>query len=107
MRSSIVVLAVLAASVMLATAALAAKPGSNSSTGVGSVFVSNPVESLGDESLTYQNDSGAAVPAAAAKTPAQPRAGAHAAAVAKACAARAAASVWQPHELPHPDRTST
>lgn len=68
MRSSIVVLAVLAASVMLAGAASAAKPGSDSSTGVGSVFVPNPVESLGDESLTDQDDSDAAVPAAAYHT---------------------------------------
>ena len=45
--------------------AMAAKPGSGSSTGIGSVFVSNPVQSLGDESLTDQNDADAAVPAAA------------------------------------------
>ena len=35
------------------------------STGTGSVFVSNPVQSLGDESLTDQKDADAAVPAAA------------------------------------------
>jgi hypothetical protein len=51
--------------VMLATTAQAAKPGPGTSTGVGSVFVSNPVQSLGDESLTDQKDSDAAVPAAA------------------------------------------
>jgi hypothetical protein len=50
---------------LLAGAAVAAHPGSGSSTGVGSVFVSNPVQSLGDESLTDQKDSDAAVPAAA------------------------------------------
>jgi len=45
--------------------AWAAKPGPGTSTGIGSVFVSNPVQSLGDESLTDQKDSDAAVPAAA------------------------------------------
>jgi zinc metalloprotease ZmpB len=44
------------------TATAATTPGS---TGIGSVFVSNPVQSLGDESLTDQKDSDAAVPAAA------------------------------------------
>jgi len=43
----------------------AAKPGNGSSTGTANVFVSNPVQSLGDESLTDQKDSDAAVPAAA------------------------------------------
>src|SRR3954452_886477 len=50
---------------LIAAAALATKPGPGASTGVGSVFVSNPVQSLGDESLTDQNDSDAAVPASA------------------------------------------
>src|SRR5262249_48538734 len=50
---------------ILAGSASATKPGPGSSTGVGSVFVSNPVQSLGDESLTDQKDSDAAVPAAA------------------------------------------
>jgi hypothetical protein len=45
------------------TARAADAPGG--STGIGSVFVSNPVQSLGDESLTDQKDSAAAVPAAA------------------------------------------
>src|SRR3954451_20212591 len=45
------------------TATTAAAPGG--STGTGSVFVSNPVQSLGDESLTDQKDSDAAVPASA------------------------------------------
>ena len=44
-------------------ATAAASPGG--STGTGSVFVSNPVQSLGDESLTDQKDADAAVPAAA------------------------------------------
>jgi zinc metalloprotease ZmpB len=51
-----------------ATAAIAAKPGPGTSTGTGSVFVSNPVEDLNDQSLTDQKDSDAAVPAAAYHT---------------------------------------
>src|SRR5437762_4037113 len=50
---------------VIAAAALATKPGPGAATGVGSVFVSNPVQSLGIESLTDQNDSDAAVPASA------------------------------------------
>ena len=46
----------------------AAKPGPGDTTGTGSVFVPNPVQSLGDESLTDQKDSDAAVPAAAYHT---------------------------------------
>jgi zinc metalloprotease ZmpB len=57
--------AVVLASVVVVAAAVAAKPGSGSSTGVGSVFVSNPVQSLGDETLTDQKDSDAAVPSSA------------------------------------------
>src|SRR5512132_602410 len=49
----------------VAAAATAAKIGPGTSTGSGSVFLSNPVQSLGDESLTDQKDSDAAVPAAA------------------------------------------
>jgi hypothetical protein len=45
--------------------ASATKPAPGGSTGVGSVFVSNPVQSLGDESLTDQKDADAAVPQAA------------------------------------------
>src|SRR4051812_17353806 len=45
------------------TATAAAPPGA--STGTGSVFVSNPVQSLGDESLTDQKDADAAAPTAA------------------------------------------
>jgi hypothetical protein len=62
----------LAATTMLAVvvvaAATAAKPGPGSSTGIASVFVSNPLQSLGDESLTDQNDADSAVPAAAYHT---------------------------------------
>jgi hypothetical protein len=58
-----VVAALTLAVAVVATAA--GKPGSGSSTGVASVFVPNPVQSLGDESLTDQKDSDAAVPAAA------------------------------------------
>ena len=50
---------------LAAGTAWAAKPGPGTSTGLASVFVSNPVQSLGDESLTDQKDSDAAVPAAA------------------------------------------
>ena len=60
---SLALAAVLALIVVSSVAA--AKPGSGSSTGTGRVFVSNPVQSLGIESLTDQKDSDAAVPAAA------------------------------------------
>jgi hypothetical protein len=52
-------------SVVVVAGAGATKPGSGGTTGAGSVFVSNPVQSLGDESLTDQKDSDSAVPAAA------------------------------------------
>src|SRR6476660_1797197 len=66
MRGGIVALAVaMALSTIVVGAAVAKKPGGANDTGVGSVFVSNPVQSLGDESLTDQKDSDAAVPAAA------------------------------------------
>ena len=58
-------LAAAALAAILAGSASATKPGPGGSTGVGSVFVSNPVQSLGDESLTDQKDADAAVPAAA------------------------------------------
>jgi zinc metalloprotease ZmpB len=57
--------AALAVAAVVVAAAMAAKPPSGSSTGLGSVFVSNPVQSLGDEALTDQKDADAAVPAAA------------------------------------------
>jgi zinc metalloprotease ZmpB len=58
-------LAALAAGIAIVAVAGATKPGSGSSTGSAQVFVPNPVQSLGDESLTDQKDSDAAVPAAA------------------------------------------
>jgi hypothetical protein len=58
----------LIASAILVAAAVAAKPGPGTSTGTGSVFVSNPVEDLGDQTLRDQKDSAAAVPAAAYHT---------------------------------------
>ncbi len=47
----------------LATPALATKPGSGTSMGTGSVFMVNPVQSSGNQGLTDQKDSDAAVPA--------------------------------------------
>ena len=64
MRSGILALGTALVVGLILTTVAAARPGSRS-TGVGSVFVSNPVQSLGDESLTDQKDSDAAVPAAA------------------------------------------
>src|SRR5213592_2397581 len=55
--------AVLAA-VVVATAG-ATNPGSGGSTGGAWVFVPNPVQQIGDESLTDQKDSATTVPAAA------------------------------------------
>lgn len=57
--------AALTLAAVVVTAATAGKPGPGGSTGTASVFVSNPVQSLGDETLTDQNDSDAAVPASA------------------------------------------
>jgi zinc metalloprotease ZmpB len=51
--------------IAVAAVATAAKIGPGTSSGTGSVFLSNPVQSLGDQSLTDQKDSDAAVPAAA------------------------------------------
>src|SRR5580765_5570825 len=59
------VLAATAAVLLVVGPASAKKPGSGGSTGIGSVFVPNPVQSLGDETLTDQNDADTAVPAAA------------------------------------------
>jgi zinc metalloprotease ZmpB len=53
---------------VLVASGSAAKPGPGLSTGTGSVFVPNPVQSLGDETLTDQKDSASAVPAAAYHT---------------------------------------
>ena len=65
MRKLFLLLAAIALATGSATSAMAASPGPGSSTGVGSVFVPNPVQSLGDESLTDQKDADAAVPVAA------------------------------------------
>ncbi|CAI9416598.1 M36 family metallopeptidase [Nocardioides sp. T2.26MG-1] len=56
------------AGVVLAAPATATKPGSGTSSGTGSVFMVNPVQSSGDQTLTDQKDSAAAVPAAAYAT---------------------------------------
>ena len=55
----------LVAVVAFAAVAAAGKVGNGSSVGSAQVFVPNPVQSLGDESLTDQKDSDSAVPAAA------------------------------------------
>jgi zinc metalloprotease ZmpB len=64
-RKLFFLLAVITLATGTATSAMAASPGPGSSTGTGSVFVPNPVQSLGDESLTDQKDADTAVPAAA------------------------------------------
>ena len=56
-------LAAIALATGTATSDMGASRGPGSSTDVGSVFVPNPVQSLGDESLTDQKDADAAVPA--------------------------------------------
>ena len=56
---------VLVAVVAFVAVAGAGKNGNGSTTGSAQVFVPNPVQSLGNESLTDQKDSDAAVPAAA------------------------------------------
>jgi zinc metalloprotease ZmpB len=50
---------------LIATSATAANAGPGTSTGTARVFVPNPVQSTGNESLTDQKDSDAAVPATA------------------------------------------
>ena len=57
-----------ALALVAANPAAATKPGSGSATGTGSVFKVNPVQSSGDQSLTDQKDSDAAVPASAYAT---------------------------------------
>jgi hypothetical protein len=64
-RKLFLLLAAIALASGTATSAMAASPGPAGSTGSGTVFVPNPVQSLGDESLTDQKDADAAVPAAA------------------------------------------
>lgn len=49
-------LCAIASFVMMVTAALAAKPGPGTSTGSGRVFIPNPVQDLGDQTLTDQRD---------------------------------------------------
>src|SRR5215467_11907224 len=65
MRKFLLLLAVAGLVSATATGAAAASTSPGGSTGIGSVFVPNPVQSLGDESLTDQKDADAAVPAAA------------------------------------------
>jgi hypothetical protein len=64
-NTMLAVVAAMAVTAALVAAADAAKTGPGVPTGSASVFVSNPVQSLGDESLTDQKDSDAAVPGAA------------------------------------------
>jgi zinc metalloprotease ZmpB len=64
-RRWLAILVVVTAALVVSTAASGAKPGPGSATGVGSVFVPNPVQELGNEGLTDQKDSEAAVPASA------------------------------------------
>jgi hypothetical protein len=59
---------VAAVSVALAAPVSATKAGSGSSTGTARVFMVNPVQSTGDESLTDQKDAASAVPASAYAT---------------------------------------
>jgi hypothetical protein len=54
--------AVLASAAPAAATATATKLGNTGSTGTGQVFMVNPVQSSGDESLTDQKDSATAVP---------------------------------------------
>ena len=64
-RSVFIGVVAIAVGVVVAAVGSAAKTGPGSSVGSASVFVPNPVQSLGIESLTDQKDSDAAVPAAA------------------------------------------
>jgi zinc metalloprotease ZmpB len=61
-------LVVVAVAVVLVAAAGAGKPGPGTSTGSAQVFVPNPVQSLGIETLTDQKDADSAVPPAAYHT---------------------------------------
>jgi zinc metalloprotease ZmpB len=60
-----ILLAVAVLALVTASAALATRPGSGTSTGSGVVFLPNPVADLQDQTLTDQKDSAAAVPQAA------------------------------------------
>ena len=65
MLRSLFVLGVLACALAAVGVAAGGKPPASSTTGVGSVFLPNPVADLQDQSLTDQKDSDAAVPARA------------------------------------------
>jgi zinc metalloprotease ZmpB len=65
MRKLFLLVAVAGLVTAAATGTATASAGPGSSTGTGAVFVPNPVQSLGDESLTDQKDADTAVPAAA------------------------------------------
>ncbi|HEX3268762.1 MAG TPA: hypothetical protein VHQ98_12330 [Gaiellaceae bacterium] len=67
-RSLFIGVVAIAVGVAVAAVGSAAKTGPGSSVGSASVFVSNPVQSLGDETLTDQKDADSAVPAAAYHT---------------------------------------
>ena len=68
-RTTVLTVAACAALALgMAAPAGATKTGSGSTTGSGSVFMVNPVQSSGNENLTDQNDSDAAVPASAYAT---------------------------------------
>jgi hypothetical protein len=58
----------LTAAVATASPAVATKPGPGTSTGTGTVFMVNPVQSSGNQDLTDQKDSAAAVPSSAYTT---------------------------------------
>jgi hypothetical protein len=64
-RKLLLFLAVTALVTGTGASAKAASAGPGGGTGIGSVFVPNPVQSLGDESLTDQKDADAALPAVA------------------------------------------
>ena len=66
MRSKLFAIALaVALGAVVVAAASAGKPGPGTSTGTATVFADNPVQSTGDETLTDQKDSDAAVPASA------------------------------------------
>lgn len=69
-RTTAVLLATtsLALGAALAGPAGATKPGSGTTTGTGTVFMVNPVQSSGDQTLTDQKDAASAVPASAYAT---------------------------------------
>ena len=61
-RKTLALVGAMVLAAIVVAAAYATKPGSASSTGTGTIFADNPVQSSGDESLTDQKDSDAAVP---------------------------------------------